>query len=146
MSTKGKGPYHHGDLRSSLILAGSRMIEEKGLARLSLREVARAAGVSHTAPYRHFQDKADLLAAIAQVSFEQLTDEAGTAARRYTDDPQKQLVATSVQYILFGVRHPRSGAVDFRWLPDPSGRHGTAGGNLGKTGMPAYLDRHSQAG
>ena len=48
------------------------MIEEKGLAGLSLREVARVAGVSHTAPYRHFQNKADLLAAIAQVGFEQL--------------------------------------------------------------------------
>ena len=83
------------------------MIEENGLAGLSLREVARAAGVSHTAPYRHFQDKADLLAAIAQVGFEQLTEEAEKAAKRHDGDPQKQFVAASVQYILFGVRHPR---------------------------------------
>ena len=75
MPTNGQRPYHHGDLRRSLIQAGSKLIEEKGLAGLSLREVARVAGVSHTAPYRHFQDKADLLAAIAQVGFEQLTDE-----------------------------------------------------------------------
>ena len=106
VSTNGQRPYHHGDLRRSLILAGSKMIEEKGLAGLSLREVARAAGVSHTAPYRHFQDKADLLAAIAQVGFEQLTDEAGKAARLHGDDPRKQFVAASVQYILFGVRNP----------------------------------------
>ena len=107
MPIKDQRPYHHGDLRRSLIRAGSQMIEEKGLAGLSLREVARAAGVSHTAPYRHFQDKADLLAAIAQVGFEQLTDEADKAARRHADDPKAQFVAASVQYILFGVRHPR---------------------------------------
>ena len=83
------------------------MIEEKGLAGLSLREVARAAGVSHTAPYRHFQDKADLLAAIAQKGFEQLTEDASKAARRYAGDPQKQFVAAAVQYVLFGVRNPR---------------------------------------
>ena len=46
MSTDRQRPYHHGDLRRSLILAGSKMIEEKGIAGLSLREVARAAGVS----------------------------------------------------------------------------------------------------
>jgi AcrR family transcriptional regulator len=90
---------------------------------LSLREVARIAGVSHTAPYRHFQDKADLLAAIAQVGFEQLTDEAGKAARRHDGDPRKQFVAASVQYILFGVRNPRmahllfGGVINMRTAP-----------------------------
>lgn len=99
------------------------MIEEKGLAGLSLREVARVAGVSHTAPYRHFQDKADLLAAIAQVGFEQLTDQAGKAARRHSGDPQKQFVAASVQYVRFGVRHPRmahllfGGVINMRTAP-----------------------------
>jgi len=99
------------------------MIEKKGLAGLSLREVARAAGVSHTAPYRHFQDKADLLAAIAQVGFEQLTDEAGKAARQHDGDPRKQFVAASVQYILFGVRNPRmahllfGGVINMRTAP-----------------------------
>ncbi len=99
------------------------MIEEKGLAGLSLREVARAAGVSHTAPYRHFQDKADLLAAIAQVGFEQLTAEASTAARRHAGDPKEQFIAASVQYILFGVRHPRTahllfgGVINMRTAP-----------------------------
>ncbi|WP_319406458.1 TetR/AcrR family transcriptional regulator [uncultured Desulfosarcina sp.] len=106
VSTHVQRPYHHGDLRRSLIQAGSKMIEEKGLAGLSLREVARAAGVSHTAPYRHFQDKADLLAAIAQLGFEQLTDQAGKAASLHEGDPCKQFVAASVQYILFGVRNP----------------------------------------
>ncbi|MBC2710492.1 MAG: TetR/AcrR family transcriptional regulator [Desulfosarcina sp.] len=110
-------------MRRSLIQAGSKLIEEKGLAGLSLREVARAAGVSHTAPYRHFQDKADLIAAIAQVGFEQLTDGAGKAARRHDGDPKKQFVAASVQYILFGVKHPRmahllfGGVINMRTAP-----------------------------
>ena len=99
------------------------MIEEKGLAGLSLREVARAAGVSHTAPYRHFQDKADLLAAIAQKGFEELTDDANKAAHRHAGDPQKQFVAASVQYVLFGVRNPRmahllfGGVINMRTAP-----------------------------
>lgn len=123
MPTQGQRPYHHGDLRRSLIQAGSKIIEEKGLAGLSLREVARAAGVSHTAPYRHFRDKADLLAAIAQVGFEQLTDDAGKAARHHDGDPEKQFVAASVQYVLFGVRHPRmahllfGGVINMRTAP-----------------------------
>jgi AcrR family transcriptional regulator len=123
LPTNGERPYHHGDLRRSLIQAGSKMIEENGLAGLSLREVARAAGVSHTAPYRHFQDKADLLAAIAQVGFEQLTEEAEKAAKRHDGDPQKQFVAASLQYILFGVRHPRmahllfGGKINMRTAP-----------------------------
>ncbi len=123
MPTTGQRPYHHGNLRQSLITAGSKIIEEKGLAGLSLREVARAAGVSHTAPYRHFQDKADLLAAIAQEGFEQLTGEAGKAATYFDGNPKQQFVAASVQYVLFGVRHPRmahllfGGVINMRTAP-----------------------------
>ncbi len=115
--------YHHGDLRRALIQAGTQMIEDRGLAGLSLREVARAAGVSHTAPYRHFKDKADLLASIAQVGFEQLTAKADQAAKRHIDNPTEQFVAASVQYILFGVNHPRmahllfGGVINMRTAP-----------------------------
>jgi len=123
LPTNGPRPYHHGDLRRSLIQAGAILIEKKGLAGLSLREVARAAGVSHTAPYRHFQDKADLLAAIAQVGFERLTDEAGRASRQHSNNPRRQFIAASVQYILFSVRHPRmahllfGGVINMRTAP-----------------------------
>ena len=123
MPANNQRPYHHGDLRRSLIRAGTKMIEEKGLDGLSLREVARAAGVSHTAPYRHFRDKADLVAAIAQKGFEQLTDDATAAASRHTEDPREQFVAASVQYVLFGVRQPRmanllfGGVIDMKTAP-----------------------------
>ena len=123
MATHDQRPYHHGDLRRALIQAGSQMIEDRGISGLSLRGVARVAGVSHTAPYRHFRDKADLLAAIAQVGFEQLTEKAGRAAKRHCDDPKEQFVAASVQYILFGVNHPRmahllfGGVINMRTAP-----------------------------
>src|SRR5262245_57255125 len=66
--------YHHGDLRNALIQAGKTLLAEEGVAGLELRKVARAAGVSHAAPYRHFADKQALLAAIAEDGFYQLTE------------------------------------------------------------------------
>ena len=123
MPANGQRPYHHGDLRRSLIQAGSKLIDEKGIVGLSLREVAKAVGVSHAAPYRHFKDKEDLLAAVAQVGFEQLTDEAVKAAQGYACDPKKQLVELSERYILFFVRRPRTahllfgGVINMRTAP-----------------------------
>lgn len=64
--------YHHGDLRAALRQAASELIAEQGLGSLSLREVARRAGVSHNAPYRHFPDRDSLLAELAAEGFRQL--------------------------------------------------------------------------
>ena len=66
--------YHHGNLREALIEASLELIAESGPKALTLREAARRAGVSHNAPYRHFQDKDALLAAIAEEGFERLTE------------------------------------------------------------------------
>ena len=67
MSTLGrrKRSYHHGDLDAALIRAAGKILEKEGVEALSLREVARRAGVSHNAPYRHFPDREALLAALA---------------------------------------------------------------------------------
>ena len=74
MSDKGNEakPYHHGDLRRALVEAAERILENEGPSALSLRAVAREAGVSAAAPYHHFKDKNELLAAIAQEGFELL--------------------------------------------------------------------------
>jgi len=67
--------YHHGDLRTALLLAGGELLEEQGVAGLKLREAARRAGVSHNAPYRHFPDRDALLAALAAEGFRILGQE-----------------------------------------------------------------------
>jgi AcrR family transcriptional regulator len=64
--------YHHGDLRAALLQSAGELLEEQGLAALSLREAARRAGVSHNAPYRHFPDRNALLAALAAEGFAML--------------------------------------------------------------------------
>jgi AcrR family transcriptional regulator len=66
-------PYHHGDLRRSLIEAGLELVREGQVWSFSLREVAKLAGVSHNAPYHHFADKRDLLIAVDVVGYETLS-------------------------------------------------------------------------
>ena len=72
MRVKKKAGYHHGDLRQTLIAVSVDVITRQGLDALSLRALATRAGVSSGAPYHHFADRADLLAAIALEGFEQL--------------------------------------------------------------------------
>lgn len=78
-----RATYHHGDLRTEIVRAAGKLLEEQGIASLSLREAARRAGVSHNAPYRHFADRDALLAALAAEGFAQLggaLEAAGTTA------------------------------------------------------------------
>src|ERR1700759_3881967 len=65
-------PYHHGDLSRALVDAARRLLEREGPSALSLRAVAREAGVSPAAPYHHFKDKSELLDAVAMEGFERL--------------------------------------------------------------------------
>src|SRR5919107_731159 len=64
--------YHHGDLRQALLDAALELLRAEGAAALTLRAVARAAGVSQAAPYRHFADRGALVAAVAEEGFERL--------------------------------------------------------------------------
>src|SRR6478672_12407716 len=79
MAATTQRPYHHGNLRSELLSCAERALSEGGLAQLSLRDLARQAGVSHGAPRRHFADKQALLDALAQDGFERLGDGLRTA-------------------------------------------------------------------
>src|SRR5260370_37566090 len=64
-------PYHHGALRDALLEAAERVLEREGLSGLTLRAVAREAGVSHAAPTHHFGDPAGLLSELAAIGFQQ---------------------------------------------------------------------------
>jgi AcrR family transcriptional regulator len=99
-------PYHHGDLRRALIDTALSMVTEEGAWDFTLREVARRTGVSHMAPYNHFEDKAALLAEVAALGFESLRNTMEVAARGQTRSTRKALAGTSVAYVRFGVEHP----------------------------------------
>ena len=77
--------YHHGNLRATLIDLGLKLIEEKGIPGLTLRDMGARAGVSRTAAYRHFASKAELLDAICDLGFTQFADaRRSTASTRAT--------------------------------------------------------------
>lgn len=98
--------YHHGNLREALVAAGLKALAEDGPAKFSLRDVARRAGVSATAPYRHFADKESLFAAIAIESYDRLRAKMDEALAEAPDDPLERFRATGIAYVKFAVAHP----------------------------------------
>jgi AcrR family transcriptional regulator len=102
---KSPSSYHHGDLREALVRAARRILEKEGIARLSLRRVARATGVSPAAPYHHFADKQALLDAIATQGFAALTAEM-RARMAKKSDPAGRLDASGISYVVFAVENP----------------------------------------
>ena len=89
--------YHHGDLRQTVLQEASNILEKEGLGALSLREVARRAGVSHNAPYRHFPDRDSLLAALVEEGFQMFADELARRPRREMGEA----------YVEFALSHPQ---------------------------------------
>src|SRR4051812_30727887 len=98
--------YHHGDLRNALIRAGQELLAAEGITGLDLRKVARAAGVSHAAPYRHFADKQALLAAIAEDGFYQLAQDIDDAIQQAPTTAAAQLEQLARAYVQFALDHP----------------------------------------
>jgi AcrR family transcriptional regulator len=96
--------YHHGDLKNELVRAGIDILIREGLEGLSLRKVARRAGVSHSAPYAHFEDKQALIAAISGESFRRLHAEMESAAMSAGLDAKARLIACGLAYINFAQR------------------------------------------
>jgi len=97
-------PYHHGDLRRALVDAARRILEAEGPTALSLRAVAREAGVSPAAPYHHFKDKAELLDAVAEEGWELL--DAAMAHAREAAEPRDKLNALGIAYVCFARENP----------------------------------------
>jgi AcrR family transcriptional regulator len=94
--------YHHGALRPALVAAAVALVTEEGVRGVSLREVARRAGVSQAAPYRHFEDKDALVAAVAEDGFLRLRRY--LASRR--GDPVTRLSRIGDAYVAFALKHP----------------------------------------
>lgn len=105
-------PYHHGNLRESLLAAAVQLIAEVGPAGFNLREVARRAGVSHNAPYRHFRDKGELLAEVAAEGFRELNAALLEGAASEVT-PIGQLKRAGYSYIAFALRRPEHFAAMF---------------------------------
>ncbi len=109
-----KTKYHHGDLANSLVAATVALLETRGLGQLSLREVAREAGVSHAAPAHHFGDKAGLFTAVAIEGYK-LLDEALVASQAPKGRPADQrMLDAGYAYIQFALSHTGYFEVMFR--------------------------------
>ncbi len=106
-SSSDRPRYHHGDLRAALIDAAERLVREQGSWNFTLREVARAAGVSHNAPYNHFADKQALLATLATRAFAGLGAALEEEIGRLGDASIKaRIEAAALAYVGFATREP----------------------------------------
>lgn len=149
-------PYHHGDLRRALVDAGRRLLEQEGVGALSLRAVARVAGVSAAAPYHHFKDRAALLYAIAHEGNVALHSAMRTAFDG-AEAGQARIVAVGLAYVSFALENPGLSRLMFETsrlydhFPDPSEPEGQIPRLLAETfgaSLPARrsdLDRHLAA-
>lgn len=104
---RGRGHYHHGDLRAALLDAAEAELAERGVHGFTLRSCARRAGVSHAAPAHHFPDVTALLTEMAAVGFEDLTSSMRDWRARAEDTPRAQFVACGHGYIDFALQHPQ---------------------------------------
>jgi AcrR family transcriptional regulator len=134
--------YHHGDLRAAILTEAARLVAERGADRVSLRELAREAGVSHAAPAHHFIDRRGLFTALAAQGFELLAAALAEARPRF--------LAAALAYVRFAIEHPGHYRVMFdKSLLDPSNRElaaaeAAAGAELSR-GVASLPDQHAQA-
>lgn len=99
-------PYHHGNLRRALLDAALALFAERGSFDFTFRELARAAGVTHNAPYRHFAGRAELLAALREEGLERLAEASRLALVRAGDDPRARVSALGESYVRFALDQP----------------------------------------
>ena len=96
--------YHHGDLRAACLSAALELLEDGGATALSLRAVARRAGVSAAAPYRHYADREALVSAVAAVGYGELAER--LAAAHPAPSTPEQLARVGVAYVEFALEQP----------------------------------------
>jgi AcrR family transcriptional regulator len=112
--TSGAPPYHHGDLKSALLVAAEQILRDHGPAGLTLRAAARGAGVSHAAPTHHFRDLSGLLSELAAVGFRRFADHLAQAALSAGPDPGDRMAALGKAYVSFARADPNLFLLMFR--------------------------------
>ena len=110
MATKS---YHHGDLKNALIKAGVEILAQDGVKGLTLRKVARKAGVSHSAPYSHFTDKQGLIAAISTEGYQRINSRIEEVSQDYERDALQLLVRAAWEYVQFALDDPELFKITF---------------------------------
>ncbi|TWB01810.1 TetR/AcrR family transcriptional regulator [Bradyrhizobium stylosanthis] len=110
---KTETPYHHGALREALLQAAERVLERDGLGGLTLRAVAREAGVSHAAPTHHFGDLTGLLSELAAVGFRQFNAAMASSCDAATT-PLGRALARPKAYVAYAQAHPGMYGIMFR--------------------------------
>jgi AcrR family transcriptional regulator len=101
-----RASYHHGNLHEALLQAARELLADSGVEDLSLRKLARAAGVSATAPYSHFRDKQSLLAELATEGFDELADSMESHAASAGGDTRQRLMGLAQGYVAFATSNP----------------------------------------
>jgi AcrR family transcriptional regulator len=119
----GQRAYHHGNLRAELLEQAVLQLRDTPPEQLSLRAVARALGVSQTAPYRHFSDKETLLAAIATRGYRGLLDALSAARAVAGNNAAAQLRSVARAYVEFAAEQEQLFKLMFGPLAQPSARH-----------------------
>jgi len=115
--------YHHGNLRAELLDTAIEQLRQTGSEDLSLRALARAIGVSQTAPYRHFADKGELLAAMATRGYRGLLTALRAAGAAAGDCPQEQLIAFAHAYVAYAADNPQLFKLMFGPAVQPANRY-----------------------
>ncbi len=116
MKKKAHGSYHHGDLKQALLKACLTWVEKKGTEGLSLRALAEQVGVSHSASYRHFQNKNDLLQALAEEGFRIFHEYLERPLQSKDKTAQERFIEQGLQYIRFAKNHREH--FQFMWSAD----------------------------
>jgi AcrR family transcriptional regulator len=134
--------YHHGDLRAVILTEAARLVAERGADGVSLRELARSAGVSHAAPAHHFTDRRGLFTALATQGFELLTQALVDARGDFAD--------AALAYVRFAIAHPGHYQVMFNESlldtaePELVAAEAAAGAELMR-GVATLQDPHARA-
>ncbi len=136
-------PYHHGDLKKALVQAARDLLRTEGADALSLRAIAAAVGVSHMAPYTHFNSKKELLQAIAAAGFDELTERM-LAAREKTTRSRDLALNYGIEYLEFALENPEFYRIMLSQV-DPAGRTGTGGGGARREKEKIVLSRELKA-